>query len=176
MEGVVMDELNPSEVLYAYHALGVAGQSAFLDLLAGGLTARDIVRLSQRLPQTELAHFVLTVREAYFPNMFPIMQRCTREVMQDNPGLSNEEIDRRALQLLAHYGQTLMQLNGEQFRQKRDRRPNKQTILRNADICRRKAKGESFSDLAEEYKMARNKVVDVWSQKAKWLRLRKSLD
>jgi hypothetical protein len=130
------------------------------------------------LPLTEQGRFAEMMFEELLWRVFPLLQRTARELIREDPSLSDEQFDKelheRVKQHMDVYNREISELERAKLKEARDRKPDPETVRRNVEICNLRKQDPakwSLGQLAKKYEMTKQSIKKIIEEESKWRRL-----
>jgi hypothetical protein len=176
--GHVMKQFTPKALFDLYCLLPNSDKGAFVKLLGSISTAEVPFVLCNELPLPEKGRFAEMMFEELLWRVFPLLQQTARELIRENPNLSDEQFDKelqeRVKQHMDVYNQSISELEKAKLKEARDRKSDPETVRRNVEICnlrKQDPKKWSLGRLAKKYEMAKQSIRKILEEETKWRRL-----
>ena len=174
-----IEEVTPQALIDLYSLMSDDSQWAFLKLLGGVSLAEAPFLLTSQLTSPEQWRFSEMITGSEMMNRFFLfLQQEARRLARAQPSISDEEFDRQFHEQIKQAIETQAQHVGEAqqaiLKQKRDRKSDPETVLRNVKICNLRKQDQkkwSYRRLAREFKMTPQAIGLVLKGEAKWRRL-----
>ena len=152
----------------------------FLKRVARTCSAKEPLLMVEELSKAERRKFTNITTAVVVQSLLPVLVRHARALIRKNPRLADltdeqvdQELDRSFREFGDDFAREVGALEREQLKEKRDRKSSPVTIRRNVEICDRRKQDKkkwTFGRLAKEYKIARQTVVRILNEEAKWRR------
>jgi len=165
---------NPQRLIDLYVHFSDEDKSTFRHLLGQCLTAEQFLLVLDALPLIEQERAVRMLDQGIIHVAMPQLILAAIRKAREHPKAEEVELARMVEKEVAEYLRDTTELVKAEVKKARDRKSNPETIKRNVEICdKRKSNSRkwTYGRLAKEYKIARQTVVRIVSEEAKWRRL-----
>jgi hypothetical protein len=173
-----MEIVTPKVLCDLYSRYSKGEKDEFLKRLARISSGREIVFMVNELPKSQQWEFSSRIYTTIVNLALPLCVSRAAQLVQENPDLTHEALkEKLALSVTAFVedaAKDMSELRLEQFKKKRERKSDPETVQQNIEICdlRKKDKRRwSLGALAKKFGMARQSVSNVLKEEEKWRRL-----
>jgi hypothetical protein len=173
-----METATPKVVFDLFCLLSREGQEDFLRRLAQISPPEVPFFIVHHLSIQQQFHFSQMIYDTLIRQLFPLLVRQARITVQENPTLSDAEIDMEleseAQKTMDFAVRQIGDLARAELKEQRDRKSDPDTVRRNVEICdlRKQDKRKwSYGMLGRKFDLTKQAIKKVLAEEAKWRRL-----